>query len=195
MQPSQIFPLLASPIPVPTSAQEAVETAAHFLKALNLQDGEVSLDTTPSEANTLRGTRVKVAIPMTALEQLLEKIANAIGSDHGIRITGAKITADQTGDNCLHLQARVETKIMGGTVPILVSGFLDVPEGLHLRVRDLAMPSSSGMFANMAAAIIRPRLAYWEGASVSLERIAGTPLLLNQLSSDNAVVEALYTFL
>lgn len=195
MQTSQIFPLLASPIPVPTSAQEALETAAHFFKALNLQDGEVSLDASPVEPETLRGTRVRVTIPMTALEQLLEKIANAIASDHGIRITGAKITADQTGENCLHIQARVETKIMGGTVPILVSGFLDAPEGLHLRVRDLAMPSSSGMFANMAAAIIRPRLAYWEGASVSLQKIAGTPLFLNQLGSDNSVLEALYTFL
>ncbi len=195
MQQSEIFPLLSNSIPPPTNAKEALSAASEFFNALNLDEGEVSLDDYPAEPEPLRGTRIKVAIPVGALEKLLEKIANAIASEHGIRITKAAVTADQSGENCLHIQARVETKIMGGTVPIFVSGFLDAPEGLRLRVRDLAMPSSSGMFANMAAAIIRPRLAYWEGASVSLEAVAGTPIFLNQLNSENSILEATYTFL
>jgi hypothetical protein len=195
MQQSQIFPLLSTPIPLPTNAKEALDAAAHFLNALTLHEGEVFLDGPPAEHEPLRGTRVKVAIPIGALERILEKIAHAIASEHGIRITTVRVTADQSGENCLHIQARVETKIMGGTVPIFISGFLDAPEGLRLRVRDLAMPSSSGMFANMAAAIIRPRLAYWEGASVSLESVAGTPVFLDKLNSDNSALEAIYTFL
>jgi len=195
MQQSEIFPLLSNSIPTPTNAKEALSAASDFFHALNLNEGEVFLDASPAEPEPLRGTRIKVTIPIGALERLLEKIANAIASEHGIRITNATVTADQSGENCLHIQARVETKIMGGTVPIFVSGFLDTPEGLRLRVRDLAMPSSSGMFANMAAAIIRPRLAYWEGASVSLESVAGTPIFLNQLKSENSVLEAFYTFL
>jgi hypothetical protein len=194
MQPSKIFPLLSESMPPPTNAQEALDAATNFLKALNLEQSEVLLEAAPSEPEPLRGTRIKALIPIEALEKLLEKIANAIGSDHGIRIAAATITADQSGDNCLHIQTRVETKIMGGTVPIFVSGFLDAPEGTRLRVRDLGMPSSSGMFANMAAAIVRPRLAYWEGASVSLESIAGTPLFLNHLASENSSLQAVYTF-
>ena len=190
-----MFKHLPLPENPPASAEDAVLSARQLLKTLGIAGANVSLEKPAAQPGGLIGAALQAALPIRALEALAHQAATNAAAEQGVKVTQTLLTLQQAGENRLHLSLRVEAKIFGGTVQIGVEGHIAPENGTHLRFSGFQMESGGGIFGGIAASMIRPKLAELEASPLDLQRLAGVPLELTQLKSeeDNLVLYGTFT--
>lgn len=190
-----MFKHLSLPENPPASAEDAVLGARQMLKTLGLADATVSLEKQAAQPGGLIGATLQAALPIRALEALAHQAATNAAAEQGLKVTQTILKLQQAGVNRLHLSLRVEAKIFGGTVQIGVEGYIAPENGTQLRFSGFQMEGGGGIFGGIAGSMIRPKLAEMEAAPLDLQRLAGVPLELTQLKSeeDNLVLYGTFT--
>jgi hypothetical protein len=174
----------------PPSAEEAILRARQLLEKLGIAGATVSLVKPATKPGGLIGAALHAALPIRALEELARQAATTAAAEQGLKVTQTTLKLQQAGENRLHLSLRAEAKIFGGTVQIGVEGYIAPENGTHLRFSGFQMEGGGGIFGGIAGSMIRPKLAELEAAPLDLQRLAGVPLELTQLKSeeDNLVL-------
>lgn len=186
---------LSLPENPPASAEDAVLGARKLLQTLGIAGATVSLVKPATKPGGLIGASLHAVLPIRALEELARQAATTAAAEQGLKVTKTTLAVQPAGENRLHLSLRAEAKIFGGTVQIGVEGHIAPENGTHLRFSGFQMEGGGGIFGGIASSIIRPKLTELEAAPLDLQRLAGVPLELTQLKSeeDNLVLFGTFT--
>ena len=189
-----MFSHLPLPEKPPTSAEEAVATARDLLEAAGITGATVTLEKNAAVEGELAGAELKVSLPVQALETALHGAAVAAAAAQGVKVSRTGLTLTENEPAGLHLRLEVEAKVFGGTLTIQVEGNATPEAGTHLRFHGLKMDGGGGMFGGIASAMIRPKLAALEAAPLDLQRLAGVPVTLTQLTCADGALTLRGTF-
>ncbi len=185
-----IPPISAAP---PASVDEALLQTTRLFSRAGLEGAEVAV-TQPAElGETLRGGCLEASIPMSSLEAVAGKAAASLAASQGVKISYTRLSLQNgaAGDLSLLLEMEVGVRVFGATVTLRLSGVAEAAGGESIQCRELQLDAGSGMFAGMAGALIRPKLAALEGQSFNLSRIAGVPVRLVRLECTGAAQDTL----
>jgi hypothetical protein len=179
----------------PASAEDAILRARQLLKTLGIAGATVSLVTPATKPGGLIGAALHAALPIRGLEELARQAVTTAAAEQGLKVTHTTLKLEQAGANRLHLSLHAEAKIFGGTLQIGVEGYIAPENGTHLRFSGLQMEGGGGIFGGIASSMIRPKLTEMEASPLDLQRLAGVPLELTELKSeeDNLVLYGTFT--
>jgi hypothetical protein len=184
-----MFRDLPLPEKPPTSAEEAISAARQLLHAAGITGATMSLEKDADVPGQLEGAELKVSLPVHSLEAAVHAAATAAAAEQGLKITRTGLRLRENGPNALQVHVEVEAKVFGGSLKVGVEGGLASEGGRNLRFSGLKMEGGAGVFGGIASAMIRPKLAALEAAPLPLEKLAGVPVELTQLTcSDETLV-------
>jgi hypothetical protein len=178
----------------PASAEDAVASARLLLNAAGISDAVVSLEKPATVPGGLAGAVLMARLPRVSLEKAVHNAAAQFATQQGIKVTQTHLLLQQTSPNQVQLNLQVEAKVFGGTLQLGISGSVLVEGGTRVRFCDLNMESGGGMFAGVASAMIRPKLAALQAEPLEIEKLAGLPLELSELSYGSEVLVLLGKF-
>ena len=95
------------------------------------------------------------------LETFLQKLAAEALAKHGAEVKSTRLEFTSRSPRTLEFHARVKAKVFVMNAEIVLSGQLNVDDGLNLRAQQLTA-DGNGMIANMATSYLRPRFAELE---------------------------------
>jgi hypothetical protein len=185
---------LSLPKNPPASAEEALLSARDLLQNLGVVGATVSLVKPATKPGGLIGAELQATLPIGALETLAREAVTTAAAEQGLKVTKTTLAVQQAEENRLHLSLCAEAKIFGGTLQIGVEGYIAPENGTHLRFSGFQMEGGGGIFGGIATSMIRPKLAELEAAPLDLQRLAGVPLELTQLKTEEGNLVLFGTF-
>jgi hypothetical protein len=104
------------------------------------------------------------------LENALASLARNAAEKQGAEIQGVTLRFTADGPRTLNLTAGVSAKAMFLAAKVAVSGRLVIGDSLDATVHGLAC-TGEGMLGNMAAGVLRPKFAQFEGRAFPLAKL------------------------
>ncbi len=194
-----MLPFSIPKLPPPNSATEALEAALQILAENGLSDATVSLTPGPGGSGTLAGARLHAKFPHRSLERMVQKkIAEQVAA-HGMSASETSLSlanAEESGA-ALRLTCSLHTQVkaFGGTLPMRLQADLDFGDGRRLQLREPLVDVGSGIFSNIAAAMIRPTLQTLASNPILFEQITQTPVQITRLFAGTDALEVELLFL
>jgi hypothetical protein len=176
------------------SAEDALASARALLERAGIAGATVLLEKPANIAGGLAGAVLKACLPKASLNAAIHNAAVQLAAQQGLKVTQTRLTLEETASNELHLGLQTEAKVFGGTLQVGIGGNIRVEAKTHIQFSELKMDAGGGMFAGIAAAMIRPKLVALEAAPLDIEKLVGLPMELSELSCSAEAVTLTGTF-
>jgi hypothetical protein len=179
----------------PASAEEAAQMARQLIQTAGVTAATVALQKNASVPGQFEGAEIQVTLPLGSLQAALHQAAVAAAAEQGVKISQTTLSLSQNEPHRLHLHLSVEAKVFGGTMNLGVQGDAASEKGTRLRFSGFKMEGGGGMLGGIASAMILPKLAALEAASLDFEGLVGVPMELTQFTLQEEALILTGTFL
>jgi len=169
-----IFDASTLPKTAPTSVEEVLSFADSLFASSGFNGASVSLISAPTGGAGVSGAAFCVSVPIVELEALARRAAEAAAEEQGIQVSRLDLALRQEASERLGLVIEADAKAFLGKVTVRVTGSLVLQqEQGTLQFEGLQMDAGSGMFAGIAGAVLRPKLARLSAQVIDLREIEG----------------------
>jgi|GEM_PF-2205015 len=169
-----IFDASTLPKTAPTSVEEVLSFADSLFVSSGFNGASVSLISAPTGGAGVSGAAFCVSVPIVELEALARRAAEAAAEEQGIQVSRLDLALRQEASERLGLVIEADAKAFLGKVTVRVTGSLVLQqEQGTLQFEGLQMDAGSGMFAGIAGAVLRPKLARLSAQVIDLREIEG----------------------
>lgn len=176
-----MLPGFSFPKKRPESAEETVAITNETFRAAGLLNSYAALLQPASDAGGFTGAIVELVISEKDLKDLFGKIIETKAQEQGGKVSDVSLRLSSTGPNGVGVSLSATVKMMMASVNLRIDGEIFKTNTDALGIRKLTLDAGTGMFAGMAAAMMRPRLTELEGKSLSLTQLTGMSLQIEQL--------------
>ena len=162
------------PKTAPTSVEEVLSFADSLFASSGFHGAGVRLISAPAAGAGVSGAAFCVSVPFAELESLARRAVEAAAGEQGVQIDRLDLGFKQEAPERLGLEIEADAKAFLGKVTVRITGslVLQQAEGT-LHFEGLQMDAGSGMFAGIAGAVLRPKLARLSAQVIDLRRIEG----------------------
>jgi len=169
-----IFDASTLPKTAPTSVEEVLSFADSLFASSGFNGASVSLISAPTGGVGVSGAAFCVSVPIVELEALARRAVEAAAGEQGVQIDRLELAFKQEAPERLGLEIEADAKAFLGKLTLRITGSLVLlrEEGT-LHFEGLQMDAGSGMFAGIAGAVLRPKLARLGAQVIDLRRIEG----------------------
>jgi hypothetical protein len=177
-----IFDASTLPKTAPTSVEEVLSFADSLFASSGFDGASVSLISAPTGGVGVSGAAFCVSVPIAELEALARRAAEAAAEEQGIQVSRLELALRQEAPERLGMLIEADAKAFLGKVTVRVTGSLVLQqEQGTLHFEGLQMDAGSGMFAGIAGAVLRPKLARLGEKVIDLRQIEGFGLQVSNI--------------
>jgi hypothetical protein len=177
-----IFDASTLPKTAPTSVEEVLSFADSLFASSGFNGASVSLISAPTGGAGVSGAAFCVSVPIAELEALARRAAEAAAEEQGIQVSRLELALRQEAPERLGMLIEADAKAFLGKVTVRVTGSLVLQqEQGTLHFEGLQMDAGSGMFAGIAGAVLRPKLARLGEKVIDLRQIEGFGLQVSNI--------------
>jgi hypothetical protein len=157
----------------PDDVHEMIAQGNALLRGAGLPDARFELVAPPEAGAAFRGAELRLILPEKSLEEMIRREAVRQAAQHGAKVTAARLVWAGAGEKAVALDAQISAGMFLASVDLKLRAVLRAGDPDLLRVGELGFDAGSGMFANMARAVLEPHLKKALGAEFSLSNLAG----------------------
>ena len=110
-------------------------------------------------------------------------------AEQGIQVSRLNLALKQEAPERLGLEIEADAKAFLGKVTVRITGALVLQQEGTLRFEGLQMDAGAGMFAGMAGAVLRPKLAQLSAQILDLRQVEGFGLRVTGIRATAQQVE------
>ena len=177
-----LFNASTLPKTAPTSVEEVLSFADSLFASSGFNGASVRLIAAPTGVSGVSGAAFCVSVPIVELEALARRAAEVAAEEQGIRVSRLDLALSQEAPERLGLMIEADAKAFLGKVTVRIIGSLALQqEQGTLQFEGLQMDAGSGMFAGIAGAVLRPKLARLSAQVIDLRQIEGFGLRVTNI--------------
>ncbi len=154
----------------PTSVEEVLSLLNALFTATGMQGVTVALSGAPPSGAGPKGASFCVTLPIVELEALFHRAVETAAGEQGIQVSRSQLRFTQEAPDRLAVAMEADARAFLGAVTVRVTGALVLHTDGTLRFDGLKLDTGSGMFAGMAGAVLRPKLARLGEQVIDLRR-------------------------
>jgi hypothetical protein len=173
----------------PASVEEALLLAEKLFSEIGVQRAQIVSSTPSGNVSGLAGVSFCVTLPLNELEALAQRELEAVAAEQGIKVDRSELRITQEQPGRLDVTIEGDAKAFLGSLTVRVTGALTLQADGTLRFEEMRMDAGAGMFAGMAGALVRPKLAKLQAQPIDLRRTDGFSLRFTGLRVVNTAVE------
>ncbi len=173
----------------PTSVEEVLSLAGSVFASTGFNGAGVVLTAEPSGGAGVSGAAFCVSVPILEVEAFVRRAAEEAAAEQGIQVSRLNLALKQEAPERLGLEIEADAKAFLGKVTVRITGALVLQQEGTLRFEGLQMDAGAGMFAGMAGAVLRPKLAQLSAQILDLRQVEGFGLRVTGIRATAQQVE------